>query len=118
MTNNVPADVRIETYVRGKTIDAIIDANKKVNRALRAGAKAIGAEVEVTERPGYMPLHKNPELTEVLKKNGSMLLGEDHVVEGDHATASNDGGDISSIIPTCARDSIEDPRTFAPFVLG
>ena len=34
----VPAEVRMETFVRGKTLDAIMDANKKVDRALRAGA--------------------------------------------------------------------------------
>ena len=34
----VPADVRMETFVRGKTLEAIMDANVKVDRALRAGA--------------------------------------------------------------------------------
>ena len=53
LVNIVPSDVRIETYVRGKSVEAIIDANKKVNRALLAGADAIGAQVEITDLPGY-----------------------------------------------------------------
>ena len=43
----VPADVRMETFVRGRTLDAIMDANRKVDRALRAGAMAVGASVNI-----------------------------------------------------------------------
>src|SRR5499426_4497273 len=38
--NVIPADVRIETYVRGRSVQAILDANAKVDRALQAGALA------------------------------------------------------------------------------
>src|SRR4030065_2897658 len=53
LVNVVPADVRIETFVRGRRGEAVQDANKKVNRALQAGAMAIGAEGEITDLPGY-----------------------------------------------------------------
>ena len=53
--NVIPADVRLETFVRGKTLDAIADADRKVDRALRAGALALGAKVEIETLPGYMP---------------------------------------------------------------
>ena len=43
--NVVPADVRLETFVRGKTVEAIEEAAKKVDRSLRAGALAMGARV-------------------------------------------------------------------------
>lgn len=56
IVNVVPADVRMESYVRARTIDSMIDANKKVNRALIAGAMAVGAEIEITELPGYLPI--------------------------------------------------------------
>ncbi len=36
----------------------MIDANEKVNRALIAGAMAVGAEIEITELPGYLPILK------------------------------------------------------------
>ncbi|MDP6041977.1 MAG: amidohydrolase, partial [Candidatus Latescibacteria bacterium] len=41
LVNVVPSEVRMETYVRGRTAEAILDANAKVDRALRAGALAI-----------------------------------------------------------------------------
>ena len=51
----VPAEVHMETFVRGGSRDAIIDANMKVDRCLRAGAMAMGAEVEINTIPGYLP---------------------------------------------------------------
>ena len=56
LVNVIPADVTLETYVRGKTTDAIDAAAVKVDRALKAGALALGAEVEIITLPGYLPL--------------------------------------------------------------
>jgi amidohydrolase len=100
IVNNVPADVRIESYVRGKTVDAIVDANKKVNRALRAGAMAVGAEVEINDMPGYMPLIYNEELNTLLEENCIDVVSEDDIVMGRHGTGSTDLGDFSCIMPT------------------
>jgi len=100
IVNNVPADVRIESYVRGKTVEAIRDANMKVNRALNAGAMAVGAKVEITDMPGYMPYHKDPALDEVLSSNCISLVGKDKVKTTGHNTGSTDLGDISIVMPT------------------
>jgi amidohydrolase len=62
--NVIPADVRLEMYVRGKSIQAIADADRKVDRALRAGALALGAKVEIETLPGYMPMHCDATLVE------------------------------------------------------
>ena len=99
LVNVIPSDVRMETYVRGKTNDAILDANGKVERALRAGALAMGAKVEIRTIPGYMPLLNDPALTEIFRANASALFGEDQVAEGGHRTGSTDMGDISHIMP-------------------
>ena len=40
LVNIVPSDVRIEAYVRGKTMASVLDASKKVNRSFEAGAMA------------------------------------------------------------------------------
>src|SRR4030095_15221819 len=45
--NVIPGEARLETYVRGRTLEGIRDANMKVDRALRAGALALGASVEI-----------------------------------------------------------------------
>jgi metal-dependent amidase/aminoacylase/carboxypeptidase family protein len=97
--NVVPADVRLETFVRGATFEAIVDAEAKVDRALRAGALAIGCAVEIETLPGYLPLHVDPELGAVFKRNAVELVGEEGWAEAGPITASTDAGDLSHIMP-------------------
>ena len=95
----VPSDVRMETFVRGRTMDAIMDANKKVDRALRAGAMAVGASVNIQTIPGYMPLDQDKNLSEVFRANAESLVGMDNVGYVAHRTGSTDMGDISQLMP-------------------
>ncbi len=100
LVNIVPADVRIETYVRGARTEAIFEANKKVNRALRAGASAVGAEVEINEIPGYLPLNTCQPLSMLFEANTRQILGPDSIEVSDFSGGSTDMGDISHIIPS------------------
>tara|TARA_B100001750_G_C15515372_1_gene606685 strand:- start:654 stop:1982 length:1329 start_codon:yes stop_codon:yes gene_type:complete len=95
----VPADVRMETFVRGKTIEAILDANAKVDRALKAGAMAVGASVNIQTIPGYLPLRQDPLLAEVYEPNAISLVGKDNVGHISHRTGSTDMGDVSNLMP-------------------
>ncbi len=97
--NAVPADVRMETFVRGRTTTAITDANGKVDRALRAGALAVGAKVKIVTLPGYLPVIEYPEAQTVYRTNAESLVGKDEVVKRGHMTGSTDMGDLSHIMP-------------------
>jgi len=99
LVNIVPADVRMETYVRGKTLQAVIEANKKVNRAIMGGAYAIGAEAEITEIPGYLPLNQDHTLSTLFENNIKPLVGKENITEGVDLPGSTDAGDLSSLIP-------------------
>ena len=98
--NVIPADVRIETYVRGKSVEAILDANVRVDRALKAGALALGAQVEIETLPGYLPLFNHIGMAAHFKANAAALLGADQVTETGHRGGSTDMGDISHVMPT------------------
>jgi metal-dependent amidase/aminoacylase/carboxypeptidase family protein len=100
LVNVVPADVCLETYVRGKTNDAIMDANAKVDRALRAGAMAVGAKVAIDTLPGYMPLINHPGLKDLFLKNALIMFGKAECEEVGHRTGSTDMGDLSHIMPS------------------
>jgi metal-dependent amidase/aminoacylase/carboxypeptidase family protein len=104
VVNAVPAEVRLEMYVRGRTIEAIRDANAKVDRALKAGALAVGARVEITTTPGYLPLRSDPELTALYKRNAITHVGEANVGETPSDSLNNSGstdmGDVSWLMPT------------------
>ncbi len=101
IVNVVPADVRMESYVRARTIESMIDANQKVNRALMAGAMAVGAQIEITELPGYLPILKHDSMEKVLRKNLEYIgLTDNDIIEGGDFTGSFDFGDVSHLIPT------------------
>src|SRR5215467_1095099 len=77
--NVIPGEVRIETYVRGKSVEAILDANVRVDRALKAGALALGAQVEIETLPGYLPLFNHDGMSKYFVANASAQLGADNV---------------------------------------
>jgi metal-dependent amidase/aminoacylase/carboxypeptidase family protein len=99
LVNIVPADVRMETYVRGKSIGAVMEANRKVNMAIRGGVYAIGAKAEIMELPGYLPLKQDFGMGELLKTNAAQLPGVGKIEGGIDMFGSTDIGDLSSIIP-------------------
>src|SRR5882762_7160071 len=97
--NVIPGEVRLETYVRGRTMDAILGANKKVDRALRAGALALGAQVEIETLPGYMPMRCDDAMAAHFKRAMAALVGEEHYRQIGHRTGSTDMGDLSQVMP-------------------
>jgi amidohydrolase len=99
LVNIVPADVRMETYVRGRNIDAVVSASEKVNRAIQGSAMAIGAAVEIKEIPGYLPLIQNELLNALFGENARELLGPEAILTGYELMGATDAGDISSIMP-------------------
>ena len=107
--NVVPSDVRMEMMVRGATVEAIKDASMKVDRAFKAGAMAVGGEVEIITIPGYLPSPgvKPAKLYSILYENAVALLGEKNVGKGRRqqglvkvpSGVVADSADVASIIP-------------------
>ncbi|MEG2985720.1 MAG: amidohydrolase [Peptostreptococcaceae bacterium] len=101
IVNVVPSKVTIEAMVRAATVEAMIDANEKVNRSLHAAAMTLGGEVIIEDTIGYLPLDSDNNMDAVFKKNYVELVGgnEDCVVDVIKTAGSTDFGDISQIIP-------------------
>jgi amidohydrolase len=97
--NVIPGEVRLETYVRGRTVEAILDANRKVDRALRAGALALGATVEIETLPGYMPMRCDATMARYFREAMLPHVGEAHYRQIGHRTGSTDMGDLSQVMP-------------------
>jgi amidohydrolase len=95
----VPAEVTMETFVRGGSLEAIVDANKKVDRCLRAGAMAMGAEVEIHTIPGYLPQRNDKQLGHIFGGNVEALFGPGEFHIGGHRTGSTDMGDLAHMMP-------------------
>jgi metal-dependent amidase/aminoacylase/carboxypeptidase family protein len=97
--NSVPSDVKIETYVRAKTVEAIKNTNDKVDRALLAGGYAIGAKTIINTIPGHLPLKCSSRLNDLFRNNAKEILPEEQIIDAGHFTASTDMGDVSNLIP-------------------
>ena len=100
----VPSAVRLEWRVRSSTPKVVVENSVAVDRCFRAGALAVGASVNITTIPGYLPMRHDTKLQDIFRRTAVDLLG-------DHATlvmparrnrgGSTDMGDLSHIIPAC-----------------
>ncbi|MGE0844930.1 MAG: amidohydrolase [Flavobacteriaceae bacterium] len=98
-TSSVPSDVRIETMVRARTVEAMREASDLVDRCMRAGAMAIGASVEIETVSGYMPNNPDKRLIRLQYENCARVVGEDRMGVARHQTGSTDVGDLSMMMP-------------------
>ena len=98
--NAIPNDVRMESYVRGASLEAIKEANTKINRALAASAAAMGANVVLKDRPGYTPLENEEQLYDLTCDIVKQCFGEDALVKRGRSTGCTDMGDVSAVMPT------------------
>ncbi len=100
MVNAIPETVTLESYVRGKTFDAIVSANKKVNRALIGGALSLGTNIEITDIPGYAPLNNDKGMIALTLEAAEKAIPEYPMTEGhSFGSGSTDMGDLSCIMP-------------------
>lgn len=99
LVNVVPDYVKMESYVRAANLDALKRYNGDIDRALQAGAMALGAECEITSLPGYLPLRPDEKFRALLSENACEIFGEENVKTGEHNAGSTDMGDVSHIMP-------------------
>lgn len=99
LVNSVPADVRVETYVRAKTMEAMEATSKKVDAALKAGGDAIGAKVVIDTLPGQLPLICNKDLNDLFVNNAKIANPAVEIKDAGHFSASTDMGDVSHLMP-------------------
>lgn len=97
--SSVPANVTMEMFIRAANVDAMKDAERKVDQALKGGAMAIGATVEISTSPGYMPSKFDEALNEIYDESVTSLLGQQAAGRVPHRTSSTDMGDVSMIMP-------------------
>ncbi len=99
LVNCVPDYVQVESYVRASNVQAIVDGNQRVNRALKAGGDAVGATCVIHDLPGYLPMRDNPDMNNLLRANSEPLFGAEQARQRVHMTASTDMGDVSHLMP-------------------
>ncbi|MDR1931451.1 MAG: amidohydrolase [Spirochaetales bacterium] len=99
LVNSVPADVRLETYVRGKTMKTIEATHEKIDRALRAGGEAVGARTIIQTSHGQLPLTCPEEMNEIFINNAKFARPDVKICRVEHFSGSTDMGDVSHVMP-------------------
>jgi len=100
--NIIPDEMRIESYTRGKGLEAYVSANRKLNRALAAGAVALGAQLHICDMPGYATEYHDHMFMDLCQKCCEDLSGKEKV-KFDHnawSTGSSDFGDLTMVMPS------------------
>jgi amidohydrolase len=95
----VPSEAALEAYVRARTVEGLLDANRKVDRSARAGAVAVGGAAEIESALLALPLRNDPNLIDLFRTNAESLVGPDGFRQGGHLAGSTDLGDLSHIMP-------------------
>jgi len=100
--NNIPEKVLVESYVRGRSLEAIRRENAKINRALAGAALAMGACVEIHDRPGYAPGNFDRNLLRVMERSCADLVGREKVSFSSTGLGggSTDMSDLACVMPT------------------
>jgi amidohydrolase len=101
IANVVPSFARMEVMVRAASTKVMLEANAKVNRAMKAAALAIGGKAEINDKVGYMPLETEPKLSEIYKNNMIEYEGanEGEFISEVTSAISTDLGDVSGLMP-------------------
>ena len=97
--NAVPDEVIIESYVRGASVNALKETNKKVNRVIASCAAAFGANVTIEDDPGSEPMHDNIDLINCVDRVVSELFGAEALTKKGFLSSSTDMGDVSVLFP-------------------
>ena len=101
MVNAIPANVVLESYVRGASFPAIAKANKQVNRAFTGAALSLDTNVEIIDIPGYAPFLNDDNMWKVCVQAASEILPHVEMREiRQMSSGSTDMGDLSRIMPT------------------
>lgn len=97
--NAIPDNVMLEGAVRGSTLGAVVEQNKKINRALAASAAAFGGNVVLKDRPGYSPLENSKEMAQQTLAAVTDGMGEGAIAAGGWVAACTDMGELSQVMP-------------------
>ena len=89
----------METYVRGRTSEALGDGSRKVDRALHGAVIALGCRVKIEIVLGNLPLRSNAQVAALFRDNAKYIFGENSDCDYPHSGGLTDAGDLSQIMP-------------------
>lgn len=100
VVNAIPELVKMESFVRGISFDAILEANKRINQALIGAALSIGANIDIMDAHGYAPHMNDDNMMLLAKEAADMIIPEENCeLARTVGSGSTDMGELSQIMP-------------------
>jgi len=96
--NVIPSEVILESYVRGATIDAITQVNKKINQAFIGCSNVFGTKVEIIDVPGYLPMFTSKNANALIYPIAKDIFSG-NIETFNHLGLCSDMGDVSTLMP-------------------
>lgn len=99
--NVIPARVVLESYLRGSSVQSMLTYNRMVNQALAGAAVSVGAQVEIRDYAGALPMKNDPGLRQVVREATEALEGEGTCLLSSEiwSPGGTDLGNLSSLMP-------------------
>ncbi len=98
--NSIPEKTVYECYVRSMNEKALRETAARVDNAAKCCAKAIGASVSIRTTPGYLPMHQNRAINDIIRKSMLKYCKPEEIHDGEISMAAGDIGDLSLFRPT------------------
>jgi len=99
--NVIPAEVVVESFVRGGNMNQILKANERINRAFAGSAVAMGCKLITEDQIGAAPRIEDKNLRLAFREVGKMLFDESEInIERPWTPGCTDMGDISAVMPS------------------
>lgn len=99
--NVIPAEVTVESFVRGGSMEQIMRANEKINRAFAGSAAAMGCRLIIEDQIGAAPRIEDKNLHNAFFEVGKMLFREEEIKPPrPWSPGCTDMGDISAVMPS------------------
>ncbi len=99
--NVIPAEVVVESYMRGGNVASIKKANDKANRAFASAAAGMGCRLYISDKIGYCPRIENAALQEPFFEMARRFFSPEQIRENrPWSTGCTDMGDLSVLMPT------------------
>ncbi len=99
VVNAIPDKVVLESFVRGRSLDAIKKTNQKVNRALCGAALSLGTNIEIQDIMGAAPLTNSEEMIQVVVDAATAFPDVPLKCIDETETGSSDMGILSCMMP-------------------
>ena len=99
--NVIPAEVVVESFVRGGNMKQILAANERINRAFSGSAAAMGCRLIIEDQIGAAPRIEDKNLRDAFVEVGKNFFKEEEIRNNRPWTAGcTDMGDISAVMPS------------------